>query len=155
MEAVLGGTHYYRSLKGLSIVEDAILHLKSEAFWLSHEPNCYKEGLKQLCSLKMSLCEWNSINAKHALENLINSNALQNFLEEFEKFSFECSEKSEICLYFENYLQIMKQIKNLIRADRKGDFLLHINSVGELCNVFTGEMVSTIKGVHRFIIQSN
>ena len=47
VEQVLGGTHYYRSLKGLSIVEDAILRLKSEGFWLTHDANCYKEGLRQ------------------------------------------------------------------------------------------------------------
>ena len=88
--------------------------------------------------MKIGTSEFNSIDARQALENLITSNALKLFLEDFEIFSHECSEKSEICLYFENYLQIMRHIKNLINADQRGDFLLHINSVGELCNVFTG-----------------
>jgi len=34
LETVLGGSHYYRSFVGLIVVEDALLQLKAEAFWM-------------------------------------------------------------------------------------------------------------------------
>ena len=43
-----------------------------------------------------------------------------------------------MCLYFENFINILGKIKKLIKADREADFLLHIEAVGELCPVFTG-----------------
>ena len=138
LETVLGGTHYYRSLKGLSIVEDALKRLKSEAFWLEQDPQSFNEEITNLCQLKIHLTELDSKSAKERLTDIKNTSGLSRLLDAFDTFSQKCKEKSEICLYFENYILIVETIKNLVRADREGNFLLHMKTVGELCAIFTG-----------------
>ena len=48
------------------------------------------------------------------------------------------SKESEMCQYFENFLISTKSIKDLIRADRQADFLLHIEATKNLLPLFTG-----------------
>ena len=53
-------------------------------------------------------------------------------------FEDDCSSKSKQCKFWSNYLTIISMIKNLVRSDRDGDFLLHIKSIQDLCLVFLG-----------------
>ena len=63
---------------------------------------------------------------------------VKKLMEAFENFSLKCSERSEMCRYWETFIKIVDILKKLIRADREGDFLLHVKTVGELLPLFTG-----------------
>ncbi len=71
------------------------------------------------------------------------ANGMGKLLDALENFSSECREESEMCRYFENYIKIIETIKNLVRAGRDGNFLLHIKTVGELCSILLEVMAST------------
>ena len=43
---------------------------------------------------------------------------------------------SQLCAYFEQILDIAKKIKNLIAADRNGDWEAHLQAVQELIPIF-------------------
>ena len=43
---------------------------------------------------------------------------------------------SQLCAYFEQILDIAKKIKNLIAADRNGDWEAHLQAVQELIPMF-------------------
>ena len=64
--------------------------------------------------------------------------SLKHELETVRCFTDKCKHESSMCLYFENFIDILGKIKKLIKADGEVDFLLHIEAVGELCPVFTG-----------------
>lgn len=53
----------------------------------------------------------------------------ENVVAKFQTFLQECQEKSELCLYFMNFLEIVYVIKQLIAADRDGNWALHVGSV--------------------------
>ena len=72
------------------------------------------------------------------MEDLKCDNEVATLLSAVDKFSNKCSVESEQCKYWENYLRIINTIKNLVRADREGDFLLHIKTVEELLPIFLG-----------------
>ena len=120
-------------------MEDAIKRLKSEAFWLAHDLETYKDEIVKLCKLKVNLAEYDSRKSKATMCEIQETGALNKLLDAFSLFSERCSEKFEMCRYsWENYLQIIETIKNLVKADRDGDFLLHVKTVGDLCSIFTG-----------------
>ena len=138
LETVLGGTHYYRSFKGLSAIEDAVIQLKHEGFWSTKNLEDYGSEITEIAKLKNYLCEFDSSESKSIMNEIIETSSLDKLLTDLDTFTKSCTEKSEMCLYWENFIQIMQTIKNLIRSDREGDFLLHIKTVGELCSIFTG-----------------
>lgn len=49
-----------------------------------------------------------------------------NLHQQFNTFAQECQEKSELCHYFMNFHKIVAIIKQLIAADRNGNWPLHV-----------------------------
>ena len=49
--------------------------------------------------------------------------------QQFKEFAQECQEKSELCHYFINFQKIVPIIKQLIAADRDGNWPLHVGTV--------------------------
>ena len=138
VEQVFTGSHYYRSLSGLTAIEDACIQLKMEAFWEQCDTSMYKDEIGTIHELRKSLMNWDSQGAQKTYKVIKDNNKLDKLLKEIHSFTENCKRGSEICLYFENFIKIIQTIKKLIRADREADFLLHIQSVGELCVIFTG-----------------
>ena len=54
----------------------------------------------------------------------------------FEKFFHECCKKSELCRYWQIFLDIFLPAKNLILADRTGNWTVHVQSVNALLHIF-------------------
>ena len=137
-ETVLAGSHYYRSFVGLSIVEDAILQLRADAFWEANDPTIFSEDINSLVKLQDSLIAWDTVMSKFILESITTTGSMYQLIDSLKQFGKTCSEKSEMCTYFENFLVSMKLIKDFIRADREANFLLHIKATHDLLSLFTG-----------------
>ena len=138
VEQALSGSHYYRSLFGLLAIENACNQLKMDAFWNSHDELLYGDAIGDLKDFQSSLIEKDPKSAKTNLKKLDQSKTFQKLLEDVEAFTDSCKQESEMCLYFENYIKILDNIKQLIRSDREANFLAHIDAVGKLCPIFTG-----------------
>ena len=138
LESVLGGKHYYRSFAGLSIVEDAILQLRAEAFWDTNDASQFTGEIIMLANLQESLISWDAAESKMLLNDIVHNKTLEKLMDCMVKFADRCSRESEMCRYLQNYLLSMRLIKDFIRADRQADFLLHIEATKKLLPLFTG-----------------
>ena len=136
--AVLDGSHYYRSHLDLMMIEGSGKRLKCEAFCNMHDPDNYKDEITTLSDLQQSLSDMDPKKSKACLDDIQKKMTLNRLLDDFEKFSKECAQRSEMCLYWENYFKIIETVKNLVKSEREGDFLLYEKTVGEMCPIFTG-----------------
>ena len=67
--------------------------------------------------------------------------------QQFNAFAQECQEKSELCQYFMNFQKIVAVIKQLIAADRDGNWPLHVGTVKAFMGILC-EFDATISGMH-------
>ena len=58
-------------------------------------------------------------------------------IHDFMTFKDSCKEKSETYVYWDGLIQMVCLLKDLIRADRKGNWALHLHSVQECLPLFT------------------
>ena len=59
------------------------------------------------------------------------------FLEQqFNAFSKSCQQKSEVCKYWDGFLDLSSMLQNLIAADREGDWEGHLQAFQDLLPVF-------------------
>ena len=107
----MDGSHYYRSLLGLMVIEDSGKRLKWEAFWNMHDPDNYKDEITTLSDLRQNLSDMNPKKSKACLDDIQKKMTLNRLLDDFEKFSKECAQRSEMCLYWENYFRIIETVK--------------------------------------------
>ena len=56
--------------------------------------------------------------------------------EEFETFSKTCSERSEICRHWDGILTLIGLLKDLVAADREGNWEGHLQEIQKLLSVF-------------------
>ena len=134
IQAVLGGTHYVRSLRGIQILFAAIQSIKWQAFWDLHDPKKYARELSSLDSLMNALHNKEKKQCA-ALYTNVSSN-LQQLLNDFEKFSQMCTDRSEVCQYWDGIINLTHLLQNLISADREGDWDAHLQAVQDLLPVF-------------------
>ena len=95
-------------------------------------------GREAITILRNSVVEKDGKKAKAVLASAEVQSSLKHELETVRCFTDKCKRESSMCLYFENFIDILGKIKKLIKADGEVDFLLNIEAVGELCPVFTG-----------------
>ena len=138
IEQVFSGSHYYRSFFGLSVIEDAVTHLKMEAFWKHHDPSEFADAITVVKRLRSSLISKYDKLAKTTFKDVNQNKKIRELLSAINEFTEKCSTDSEMCRYLENYIKIIGTIKQLIRSDREANFLQHIKIVGGLCTIFTG-----------------
>ena len=138
LESVLTGKHYYRSFSGHIMLGEAIEVLKLEAFWQCHDKEEFLEGIEKLQSLENSLIAKKQKRAVELIENLKCDSDVNKLLDAYKAFENQVVANSEQCRYLCNYQYIVQVIKNLVRSDRDGDFLLGVKSVQQLCPIFLG-----------------
>lgn len=126
VSAVLSGGHYVRSLKGMLIVSEVIDSLMWSAFWHStdHTSVPFVQSATDLMNV---LKTKNRMECVPKFEQV--STAAANLRQQFNAFAQECQEKSELCQYFMNFQKIVAVIKQLITADRDGNWPLHVGTV--------------------------
>ena len=134
IKSVLGGTHYVRSLRCLLIVSEARSIMQWEAFWSTKDRNNYNNILTHL----QGLIEVLKSKALVALRLTLELCVLQIISQknEFEHFCFSAGESSELCRYWNSLQTSIRYLKDLITADRNGDWENHLLSVQKLLPIF-------------------
>ena len=132
IQQVLHGTDYRRSLKGLMKLDESIGRLRWEAFIIRNEVK-FEDQIEKIKSFQELLVRQDG-SIKDKFEELVAETA--ELREEYRVFIRETSDLSEPCKYLNTFSSILDKIKNLVIADRDGDFNLHIKTVGELLPIF-------------------
>ena len=134
----MNGKHYYRSLEGLTILSDSKTRMKMKAFWKEHPPQNYSDAIVKLERFQQALCDNNKSVSQSSMSDLIECNTVNKLKQDIDRFEKICSESSSQCKYWFNFLKIMNLIRNFIRSERDGDFLLNMKTIQDLLPVFLG-----------------
>ena len=138
VDSVMNGKHYYRSLEGLTILSDSMTRMKMKAFWKEHPPQNYSDAIVKLERFQLALCDNNKAVSQSSMSDIIECNTVNNLKQDIDRFEKICSESSSQCKYWFNFLKIMNLIRNFIRSERDGDFLLNMKTIQDLLPVFLG-----------------
>ena len=147
--SVLSGGHYVRSLQDMFIVCEAFHSIAWKAFWRAkqHDPSL----VQHLHNLRILLLYEKGTNVKFEF-TLSKTKKLK---EEFESFLKECEVKSELCQYLSVFQDMFRKVKNLIVADRDGNWYLHVYSVQSSMQVFQGFNAIKYLPFNSFYLEKN
>jgi hypothetical protein len=138
VETVISGSHYYRSFNGLVMLAESVTRLKYEAFHASLNKDDFKDLADEMIVLRQLLSKLNIRASADKFQSILQSGTCEILLSALDTFSESCGQQSQQCQFWNEFLRIIGLIKKLIKADREGDFLLHMKAVEELCPVFMG-----------------
>lgn len=133
-EAVLNGSHYVRSLTGLTMLSESMERLQWQTFFDLHGVEKYKNSLKLLVDMKDSISTKNKAESKEFLSAFLSSS--DELFSDFEAFKIEGRSKSETFLFWDKFIQMVELAKMLVRADREGDWQLHVQTVEAMLPYF-------------------
>ena len=134
VESVLSGSHYDRSLDGICLLGECISRLQWVEF-LRNDVSKYINELKIIEELQRVISEKKKSDSLKFLQHFkVSSSKL---LKEFEFFCKSQSGISETFCYWENFLKMVQQLKNLLRADRESNWNLHLHVVKEIMPMFS------------------
>ena len=134
VESVLNGSNYVRSLKGMFLLSESMDRLRWEAFFRSTEIQNYHPALAILSNLKSALGLKNRVQAKQHLHSF--NLQSEKLCSDFKQFIEELCNKCETAKYWNTFIEMVSLIKDLIRADREGDWELHLYTVQRLLPLF-------------------
>ena len=126
-QAVLGGSHYVRSLEGMTLLSEAMERLQLSAFFEKHVVEKYVEPLKLLREMKQEVSAKNKSRSKVLLNSFFGLSG--DLFEDFEEFKRERKAESKTFFYWHRFIEMVRLAKDLVRADREGDWHLHLQSV--------------------------
>ena len=123
-----------RSLHGMFVVSEVLYSLAWTAFWKTktHDPALIKH-LNEVRKLLQTKSRDKCVNV---FESTLTMTA--ELKKEFESFLEEREAKSEVCQYLAVFQKIFKCIKNLVVADRDGNWFLHVDGVRLAMPIFRG-----------------
>ena len=136
VNSVLNGTHYTRSLKGLSMLSECIERLQWAEFFKEKGHEQYINELKFLQGMKDAVSERKRDVSKEYLESFLSTSTTM--LDDFHEFRREKMEMSETFTFWDRFIQMVGVLKDLVRADREGNWELHLNSVQAALPLFAG-----------------
>ena len=134
IDEVLNETNYARSPTGYLILAVAIEKLKWEAFSKHtnlHEFSKFSKALKAFQIALASKKPEESTSSYHVCLN-----QCQVIKQEFETFSKAYSERSEMCRHWDGILTLIGLLKDLVAADREGNWEGHLQVIQKLLSVF-------------------
>ena len=129
MKSVLEGSNYARSLKATLIFVHAIESLKWEAFVENTDITKYAEYLSNIKKLQEVLSKKDR-NFSQELYCICADSSKELKLQ-FETFNKTCSDKSEMCRYWDGVIILTSKLKTLIAADREGNWEAHLQPIQE------------------------
>ena len=136
VQSVLGGTHYVRAFKGMVLLCETMERLQWMSFFKGKKPDTYKEELPTLVKLQDSIARKEVTRSRELLEEFHNSSA--KMMESFRNFKSDgCSLKlSETFHYWRIFITLVSRLRNLVRADREGNWNLHLSTVQSILPFF-------------------
>ena len=145
VEQVLSGSHYVRAFTGMLMIGDALSCLLWEAFLSQDNQQKHMSGCLSIKKLHSALTDGNREQINFNFAEASKDENVKNLILNFEEFISQCCSNSELCRYLVNVQEVINLIKNLVKVDRVGDFLLHIKTVGELLLAFRA-----MDGIHYY-----
>jgi len=123
----LGGSHYARSQEGMTLLSEAMERLQWSAFFEKHGVEKYVEPLKLLREMKQEVSAKNKSRSKELLNSFLGLSG--DLFEDFEEFKRERKAESKTFFYWVRFIEMVRLAHDLVRADREGDWHLHLQSV--------------------------
>lgn len=136
VRSVLDGSHYSRSLKGLLMLSECMERLQWAEFFKMEGIEKYRDELEHLRLLKNSVAEKKREESKVHLEAFMSNSEVM--VEDFNKFRCQRSATSETFTFWDHFVRMVAVLKDLVRADREGDWKLHLQSVQSVLPLFAG-----------------
>ena len=133
-QAVLGGSHYARSLEGMILLSEAMERLQWSAFFEKLGVEKYVEPLKLLKEMKQEVSVKNKLRSKELLNSFLGLSG--ELFQDFEEFKKERKAKSKTFFYWDRFIEMVQLAKDLVRADREGNWHLHLQSVEAILPYF-------------------
>jgi hypothetical protein len=134
VEAVLTGKNYARSLKGMLLLSESLERLRWCQFFKVHGTEKYQDELELLKLLKMRISKKERQQSQKIVADFANKS--QELLDDFDAYVAKERSQSETFAYWDNFIQMVSLLKDLIRADREGNWVLHLHTVQRLLPLF-------------------
>ena len=134
VDSVLAGKNYARALMGLQLLKEALLRLQWDEFFREEDNlQLYKEQLDLLVDLKEKVSSSSKESAAifHNFEG-----KSHDLISNFDQFVDRARSSSETFKYWDTAIHFIQQVENLVRADRDGDWALHLQAVQALLPIF-------------------
>ena len=136
VRSVLDGTHYTRSLKGLLLLCECMERLQWAEFFRTKGVDPYMNELELVKLMKASVSEKNRIDSKGHLSEFLSTSSTM--IDDFNAFRSERSEMSETFAFWDRFIQMSSILRDLVRADREGNWELHLHCVQAVLPLFAG-----------------
>ena len=118
IEQVFNGTHHARSLRGIIMLSEAIEKLTLDAFSKVYGKEKYS-NIISLNKFALELLSKSETDCNRCFEKYKNN--IKILHQDFVSFSEKCYEKSEVCRYWDDLINLSILLKSLIACDRNGD----------------------------------
>ena len=132
-ESIIDGTDYVRLLKAVLILSNAFGKLRWQAFFELRDTTKFSDFLRDLSS-KTALSTKNTKRSQEAYSVCKSNFKLLQY--EFDLFSGECEANSELYRYWDGLIKLSRILKNLVAADREGNWTAHLQVMQDLLPVF-------------------
>ena len=133
VESVLNGRHYVRSLKGMLLLGEIMQRLQWCEFLKLYEAQQYAE-LEILRRLKTCVHDKLQAESQKLLADFMKEGC--RFVHDFAEFCKKYKAQSENFAYWNNCLNMVSLLKDLIRSDRIGNWTLHLQTVQRILPFF-------------------
>lgn len=133
-EQMLSGTHYTRAIKGFFILSEALLRLQFNEFFSDQQQEKFNKEIKVLQEFKEEMSCGNVDKSQLKLKEFCALS--ENLLSEFAQFRKKRSIESDLFKYWDIVLTLISIVRDLIRADREGNWLLHLETMKKLQPIF-------------------
>ena len=134
LKSVVEGTNYARSLKAIVILAHAVESLKWEAFTNNNDMSKYGDFLSSMEGFQEALSKTDQKYCQNLYEICLQKSGELKL--EFEAFCKQRTEQPEMCKYWDGLIKLASILKNLIAADRGGDWEGHLQAIRDLLPIF-------------------
>lgn len=133
VDQVLQGSNYARSIKGFFLIAEVLERLQLQQFFDKHN-DAFENEVSLLIDLQESFNAGEFDLCKTFMSDFKNQS--QNFIECYKNFEKRRSEEFSLFKYWNNTLKMIRLIRNLLRADRSGNFALHVECIKKMQPLF-------------------
>ena len=134
IDSVLDGTFYVRSLKGLLILAHAVEKLKWSAFTQTIQSDSITAFESNVRGLQAAYLSKDSNTCKESYKTCLEGSMEVHVL--YKEFTDRSAAASEMVRYLETLLKLVNILKNLISADREGNWKGHLQAIQDMIPVF-------------------
>ena len=132
--SVITGTHYSRSLEGMQLLAEAFQRLLYKEFFNQADATQYTEVFACLDKIKTYVSRMNFNEIKKTMDEFLTVST--NLSADLSSFVQQRSSENENFRFWVQFLNLVKIVHDLLRADREGLWDLHLDSVERAMHLF-------------------